>query len=138
MARGLATLALLLAGVAAASAQFGFFGNFFRGPRPQVYTLTQSFSFFILKKSLICLRGKSMTTTPRTILLSFVPPSNSLVLVSKGLFELTQHLSRALNLPSYVVSGTSEIQGHPRKQMSQTLTFWPFLPPPPPGCVRTK
>ena len=114
MARGVATLALLLAGVAAASAQFGFFGNFFRGPRPQVYTLTQSFSFFILNKSLIRLRGKSMTPTTRTILFSQQLPCLALGPL-KGLFELTQHLSRALNLPSYVVSGTSQRQGHCQK-----------------------
>ena len=53
---------------------------------------------FCRKKSLICLKGKSMT--PHGTLFSSVPSSNSLVSVSDP------------RLASCVASGTTEVQGH--------------------------
>ena len=65
--------------------------------------------FFLLafckKKSLICPEGESMSPSMGKVLASFV--ASSLVLVTRtleGLFELTRHPSRALNLASCVDS----------------------------------
>ena len=74
----------------------------------QVRSLTQ---FFICKKVLVCLEGKSMTPRRGNIIL--FSSSQQLLYLSllstpEGLFELTQYPSRAVNL-TCITSGTSEL-----------------------------